>query len=165
MTGTVVLAEDDPAMCELLELATRRAGRYAIRCSSGAQLLAQLEQSRDLRALPSLVVSDNRMPGMAGIDVAHRVRDWSWSVPFLLVTAFPDDALRAEAARAGVCEVLSKPVSVAELVEAIRRHARTPPCPDCGAPRTAARCEECDPTNPRGLGLPDALMVDLGGSD
>src|SRR5690348_12728439 len=69
-----------------------------------------LDQFRALHCsdLPTVVILDNRMPGLTGLEVAAEIlRDVPGQLT-ILITASVDDRIRAEAARLGVARVLSK---------------------------------------------------------
>lgn len=158
----VVVAEDDPGMRALLAHAVERAGFAAVPCATGTELMSKLIEARAHDLRPALILSDERMPGCTGLTVAAELRSWGWSVPFVLVTAFPDQRLRAEAASVGIRVLLAKPVALSDVTATVARlaraHARCA-CNWCGATLTERICEDCFPT---GVWAPD---VDLGGSD
>jgi len=68
-----------------------------------------------------LILSDQQMPRMTGIELLRIVRASS-SVPFLLITA--DRSVEIEALAAGVSELLSKPISIAALRNVIGRYLK-----------------------------------------
>ena len=43
------------------------------------------------------VIADVRMPGMSGIDLQFRLRNEGNTVPFVFITAVPDERVRARA--------------------------------------------------------------------
>jgi len=68
----------------------------------------------------SCLIADVRLPGMSGLDLYHHLL-WSGRiVPTILITAFPDDADRDRALRAGVHCYLSKPFNDNELSACIQ---------------------------------------------
>jgi CheY-like chemotaxis protein len=68
-----------------------------------------------------LVVTDFNMPGISGLDVARAVRDAQPDLPVIVVSGYVTDALRAQAAAAGVRELISKPQEVEELRDVVQR--------------------------------------------
>ena len=119
--------------------------------------------------MPDLVVTDHRMPGLAGIQVLADVRGWGSTVPFVLLTAFPDAEPLASAARLAASDVVSKPITLGALANLVGRHVQlraSPGCPRCGEPTAGDECEECEPTGRYELAVDlDEGDVDLGGSD
>jgi len=71
------------------------------------------------------VVSDYNMPGMSGLDVAREVRSIRAGLPVVIASGFIDETLRAEAAGAGVRELIFKADTAEDLCEAFARLAQT----------------------------------------
>lgn len=65
---------------------------------------------RALRASspPSVVILDNRMPALSGLEAAAEILRDAPGQLVILITASIDDQLRAEAARLGIARALSK---------------------------------------------------------
>jgi signal transduction histidine kinase/DNA-binding response OmpR family regulator/HPt (histidine-containing phosphotransfer) domain-containing protein len=68
-----------------------------------------------------LLMIDWRMPGLDGIDTALKLQSLALArhPDFLMVTAYGDSLLRDEAARAGITEILAKPVTPSVLHDAL----------------------------------------------
>ena len=100
-----------------------RDGYEVIEVANGPALIHALisglleEQTR----APDLIITDVRMPGMTGMEVLARLRREAWSIPFILITAFGDEALHKEAERLGAARVLDKPFEMEELLAAVHR--------------------------------------------
>ena len=84
------------------------------------KVIAEHESSADDLAL---VIMDVRMPGLSGLEVVYLLRAWRWNTPILLMTAYPDPELLAEARRLGV-PILAKPFRLSRLSEAAAIRAR-----------------------------------------
>jgi FixJ family two-component response regulator len=67
----------------------------------------------------SCVVADVQMSGMSGLDLLTHVRTQGNDVPFIFVTAFPDESVRARALRAGAICFLAKPFAGPVLISCI----------------------------------------------
>ncbi|MEQ1518043.1 MAG: response regulator, partial [Usitatibacteraceae bacterium] len=70
-----------------------------------------------------LVVTDYNMPGLSGLDVARAVHEIRAEMPVAIVSGFIDEAMRAEAERVGVREVIFKASSVEDFCEAFAQSA------------------------------------------
>ncbi len=98
--ATILAVDDDPMVLRAIarDLRTRYGADYRIvRASSGAEALAALAELA-LRLRPvALVVTDQRMPGMTGIDLLGRAREHAPDARFVLLTAYADTdvAIRA----------------------------------------------------------------------
>jgi len=74
----------------------------------------------------SCVVADVQMPGMSGLDLLMHVRTLGNDVPFIFITAFPDESVRARALKVGAICFLAKPFTGSVLIgcieTALNRH-------------------------------------------
>lgn len=116
----MLLAEDDDDLRELIAGRMRRDGFEVLEASSGSEaldLLATITRPQDPADPIDVLVSDVRMPGCSGIDVARELRARSCSTPVLLITSHPDGAVLA-AARELHADVLAKPFRLDRLSEA-----------------------------------------------
>lgn len=118
----VLVADDDPDMRRLLALALRRAGFDVVLVRDVMEVVERLvldgaRPRRDVRA----IVADLRMPGLSGLDLLALLRCASVPVPVILVSAFHDDATRAEARALGAAAVLDKPVDLDVLASLVVR--------------------------------------------
>lgn len=80
--------------------------------------LLALEHFRSNPEQYSLILSDLRMPGMNGIELAKRIRDYNSRVKILLITAFYDIENQnndADLKEANISTVLKKPIKLTEL--------------------------------------------------
>ena len=111
-----VLAADDSATARLhLEDVLGRMGHICLSASDGAQLLDILrEQEVDL------VLCDLVMPGLDGLAVLERVREFKPEVPFIIVTSHGSLDSAVEALRRGADDYLSKPVEPEILAHRMR---------------------------------------------
>jgi CheY-like chemotaxis protein len=66
-----------------------------------------------------LVMSDQKMPHMTGVELLRAIRGGS-DVPFLLITA--DRAIERDALAAGASELLGKPISLGALRVVMARY-------------------------------------------
>ena len=67
----------------------------------------------------SCVVADVQMPGMSGLDLLNHVRTRGNDVPFIFITAFPDESVRARALKVGAICFLAKPFAGPVLIGCI----------------------------------------------
>jgi FixJ family two-component response regulator len=66
------------------------------------------------------LVADVRMPGMSGLEMYHELVASGAPIPAVLITAYPEDSVRARAKEAGIVCCLSKPFAPEELLGCIR---------------------------------------------
>lgn len=67
----------------------------------------------------SCVVADVQMPGMSGLDLLKTIRSRGNETPFIFITAFPSENIRARATKAGADALLDKPFSCLSLIGCI----------------------------------------------
>ncbi|HYN27526.1 MAG TPA: response regulator, partial [Burkholderiales bacterium] len=114
----ILYIDDDEAQVFLIK---RMLERWGYRVS------AYLEQREALDALLAgpvrfdLVVTDFNMPGISGLEIARAIRDARPDLPVIVVSGYITDDLRAQAARAGVRELISKSQEVEELRDVVQR--------------------------------------------
>jgi DNA-binding NtrC family response regulator len=68
-----------------------------------------------------LVISDLRLPGMSGLDLAKKLARGRHAQPVIVVTAYGSYELARDLSRAGVVECFSKPFAMDALRRAVRR--------------------------------------------
>lgn len=118
----VLLAEDQPEMRSLLRSALARDGYEVIEAEDGPAVIRAIISGlvEERARAPDLIITDVRMPGFTGLEVLARLRREKWLTPVILITAFGDEALHAEAARLGATRVLDKPFELEDLRAAVR---------------------------------------------
>jgi len=110
----VLVADDDDAMRELLVQVLTDEGYLVSEARDGIELLALLAPGA---AAVDVVLADHRMPGASGLSVLARVgRGATW----VLMSAFADDQVTAEALHLGAFRVLAKPLVLEELLVTVR---------------------------------------------
>lgn len=75
--------------------------------SDGAQALT-VWRELDGPPVPDVVILDNRMPGLSGLEVAAQILEERPGQIIVLYSAFLDDEVRAEAATLGISRCVSK---------------------------------------------------------
>ncbi len=90
----------------------------------GVAALAWLEQGQKV----DLIVSDNHMPVMTGIEflVQVKARAPFGSIPFILYSGNITDELQRQAYQAGAMAVLGKPYKLSDFVAIVAQALETP---------------------------------------
>lgn len=89
---------------------------HVLAASDGAQALDILQQNNI-----DMVVSDIRMPGQDGLELAKYIATHTSHVRIILLTGFSDFAYAQQAIRYGVTDYLLKPVKPKELLQVVQR--------------------------------------------
>lgn len=75
--------------------------------------------SSDRVAATACVIADVQMPGMSGLELQARLLRDGRRIPFIFITAFPNEQARSRAFNGGAVSFLSKPFGETELLEGI----------------------------------------------
>jgi FixJ family two-component response regulator len=75
----------------------------------------------------SCLIADVNMPGMSGVELHGQLVALGHAIPTILITAYPDDSVRARALADGVIAYLSKPCSDYLLLDLVRSALNVPP--------------------------------------
>lgn len=118
--GNVVLViEDDPSISLGLKLNLKRAGYRVTLASDGTRGLEAFRESR-----PDLVLLDLMMPGIDGLEVLRRIREWDERLPVVILTAMGSEPDKIKGLDLGANDYVTKPFSVDELLARIRAALR-----------------------------------------
>jgi CheY-like chemotaxis protein len=126
--GCILVAEDDPSMRELMVQSLRLDGYDVLDVRDGGELIDHLEAMVEGTHGPdsvALIISDVRMPGLTGLDVVHALRQASWTLPIVLVTAFGSAKVHQQAHALGAF-ILDKPFDLDRLREIARTFVALP---------------------------------------
>lgn len=112
----ILLVDDEPSVLSALRRGLRREA-IEVECASSAE--AALEMLGCGKFV--LVISDQKMPGMSGVELLTRVRrDWP-STQRILLSGWSSEISEREMEAAGLFASLPKPWGDAEIKDTIRR--------------------------------------------
>ena len=111
----ISIIDDDESMREAIKGLMRSLG-YRVEAAASAQ---EFLSSRHIRRT-SCLIADMQMPGMTGLELHRHLSASGKPIPTILITAYPDDAVRERALSAGVIGYLSKPFEEDDLLACIR---------------------------------------------
>jgi len=115
--GTVLVVDDDPEVCHLLEMFLGYAGITVLTACNGRDALDQLVVFR-----PSVILLDLTMPVMDGPAFRREQQRHPGlrNIPVVCLSALPDAPQIAH--RLGAAEFLKKPFDIDCVVAAVQRH-------------------------------------------
>ncbi len=113
IASNILVVDDDPDTCQMLDLLFRIRGFDTTVVSNGQDALHWVEVGK-----PDVVVLDVMMSGMDGWETFERVRKLS-NVPVLFLTAMASGEWAARALSLGVADYIRKPFHPDELVARI----------------------------------------------
>jgi FixJ family two-component response regulator len=111
---SIAIVEDDESMREATTGLLRSLGYIVKGFASADEFL----KSNRLR-ITSCLIADVQMPGMSGLALYGQLTAAGNPIPTILITAYPDESVRARALYAGVSNYLVKPFSEKELIDSI----------------------------------------------
>jgi len=112
----VAVVDDDTSIREATSNLLQAAGWSTATFGDAGSFLKSAHRSST-----ACVVADVRMPGMSGLDLHDRLLASGDGIPTVLITAYPDDAVRTRARNSGIVCCLSKPFAPDELLDCVRR--------------------------------------------
>ena len=117
ITGTILVADDQPANRELLDELLTSQGFKVISVPDGASALEELTRTQ-----VDLVLMDVMMPDLTGFQVCEKIKanPDTYLIPVILITALSDKQDRLEGIKAGADDFLSRPVDRTELLARAR---------------------------------------------
>jgi DNA-binding NtrC family response regulator len=111
MTGpTVLIVDDERTLARAIKAFLSEAG-YEAEVAGDAERALELVES--LR--PDVVFADVRLPGMSGIDLLRRIRDFDPAIAVIVMTAHGTIEGAVEAVKLGAFDYMKKPVDLEEL--------------------------------------------------
>ena len=110
----ISIIDDDEGMREAIGGLMRSLGFAVATFPSAADFLACANFPET-----SCLIADVQMSGMTGIELYRQLRGSGFSIPTILITAYPNDSVRARVLADGVICYLSKPFDEGALVRCI----------------------------------------------
>jgi CheY-like chemotaxis protein len=120
---SVLLAEADKEVRNLLKYSLTKCGYCVIECSHGTDLMSRLGTlaTADKPDKVDLIITDIRMPGISGIEIFKEIKNEGGFPPFILISASRDKVLSNQAKRSGVVSLFENPFDVDDLLEKVMR--------------------------------------------
>ncbi len=107
---TILIADDDAAMREILEMRLEEWGFDVFLAEDGAKAATMVESER-----PDMVLADLVMPKVSGLDLLRRLKLDNSNRPVILVTAEGSIDLAVEAMKEGAQDFITKPLNYPKL--------------------------------------------------
>jgi DNA-binding response OmpR family regulator len=118
VANRVAVVDDDPENLRALSALLQAEGFEVAAYAGGETAWAALNHSCD--AVPEAIITDLRMPGLDGLALLRRLRERFPTLPVILVSAFPDEAVWREGLEAGALDVFPKPFQTASMIALLR---------------------------------------------
>jgi DNA-binding response OmpR family regulator len=127
----VLIADDDPAICSLIDTVLRKGPYEMITCNDAESALVAVD-----RNLPfDIIICDFMLPGISGLDLIERLRSkpQTSGVPILMISGHTNYAMDGRAKNAGANLFLNKPFTISQLRSAITHLLQESPKRDAHA--------------------------------
>ncbi|HEX6406714.1 MAG TPA: sigma-54 dependent transcriptional regulator [Gemmatimonadales bacterium] len=108
--GTVLIVDDERTLARAVKAFLGEAGYEAEVADDGERALDLVQTLR-----PDVVFTDVRLPGMSGIDLLRRIREFDPAIPVIIMTAYGTIEGAVEAVKLGAFDYMKKPVDLEEL--------------------------------------------------
>ena len=117
----VMIVDDEPDIVAVIELSLRTTGYEVSGFTSPEKAIEEIRRnSNDY----SLVISDIRMPGVSGFELARRMEEARPGIPLVLMTAFEINKSEFSSIFPSTCvsDLIKKPFSNVQLFNIVRRY-------------------------------------------
>jgi len=124
MNINILIVEDEPKLSDLLRDYLLQAGFCVEQLDNGLDVAGRVRSNP-----PALILLDLMLPGLDGLDVCKKVREFS-SVPIIMITARIEEIDRLLGLELGADDYICKPFSPREVVarvKAVLRRVGTTP--------------------------------------
>lgn len=115
---TVLVVDDDYQVLESLLLLLSADGFRVVTAANAAEALVRLED-RSVQ----IVLTDIKMPGMDGIELAGRIHERNPDLPVLIMTAYAEVEVAVGALKRGAFDFIFKPLNHDHLLHALGKAA------------------------------------------
>jgi two-component system nitrogen regulation response regulator GlnG len=117
--SNVWVVDDERSIRWVLEKALTQEGLNVTCFEDGQSLLNNLDSEK-----PDAIVSDIRMPGIDGLDLLNRIKQFCPELPVIIMTAHSDLDSAVSSIQGGAFEYIPKPFEVDEAVAVVKRAIR-----------------------------------------
>jgi DNA-binding response OmpR family regulator len=121
--ATVLVAEDDADIRELVAFKLHQAGHEVVSVADGLSAVAAAREKA-----PDVAIVDVSMPGLSGMQVCTALREHAATaqIPVILLSARAHAGDSENGLRAGAVDYVTKPFSPRDLVQRVESLLETP---------------------------------------
>jgi len=116
-SGTILIVDDEPAVCEMTRCALESSGYQVLLAGDGLEALQLVADHPEIRA----IVLDLAMPRMGGDIAASGVRALRPQLPILLSSGYSEAEAERNFTEAGYSAFLQKPYTTTHLLQTLGR--------------------------------------------
>jgi two-component system alkaline phosphatase synthesis response regulator PhoP len=125
MSARIMIIEDDPDICEILEYNLKQEGFHTETFHDGKRGLDVI-----LKNPPDLILLDLMLPGRNGLEIARIIRndEHTFNIPIIMITARAEEMDVLQGLEQGADDYITKPFRPKEVIARVkallRRHHR-----------------------------------------
>lgn len=110
----VLLADDDPAICTLIDTVLKKGPYEITKCNDAESALVAVRRDENHF---DIIICDFMLPGISGIDLIERLRSdhRTKTTPILMISGHTNYAMDGRARTAGANMFLNKPFTISQL--------------------------------------------------
>lgn len=118
MSAKILVVDDDQALSEMIGIILESSAYEPSFCADGAKAVDKFREVE-----PDLLLLDLMLPGMDGIEICRRIREFS-NVPIIMLTAKSDTTDVVAGLEAGADDYIPKPFKPKELLARVAARLR-----------------------------------------
>ncbi|MEW6276679.1 MAG: response regulator [Bacillota bacterium] len=111
----LLIVDDQAGVRRLLYEAFSEEGYRVELATSGPEAIQKV-----LRKTPDVILLDNKMPVMSGLETAYEIRKLNYDVPIILMTAYGELDITARAQKLGINHYVDKPFDLNEVRQLVK---------------------------------------------
>jgi len=111
----ILVVDDQIGVRRLLFEAFNEEGYEVELAASGLEALEKAKA-----AIPDIILMDMKMPGMNGLEALQEIKKVRESIPVVMMTAYGELEIVAEAMKLGIQRYVTKPFDINELRDIVR---------------------------------------------
>ncbi len=108
--GNILIVDDEPIVRQSLYHWFKEDGYIVEACESGEEALKLFEKN-----MYDLILADIKMPGISGLDLLVKVKEFDSEVAVIMITAFASVPTAIKALKGGAYDYITKPIDPDEL--------------------------------------------------
>ncbi|WNF38912.1 response regulator [Bacillaceae bacterium IKA-2] len=116
MKKKILIVDDQYGIRILLTEIFQKDGYKTFQAGSGVQALAIVEET-----LPDLVILDMKIPGMDGLEILKRLKEYNSDIKVIMMTAYGELDMINKAMDLGAVTHFAKPFDIDEIRDEIKK--------------------------------------------
>ena len=116
MSDEILIVDDEPSNRKILAQELIHHGYVTEFAKDGSEALRKIESSR-----PDLIILDDMMPGLSGLDVLRELRKRDHDIPVVMITAYGTVERAVQAMREGAYDFITRPFEPDHLALVVQK--------------------------------------------